>query len=110
MSLFFDAAWFDGRLAARKLGRADLCDRLGLDAAGVEALFANQIQPSPTHIAVLAETLGADEVEIGLRAGVAARAEAEGGETSARIGRIEARLDAIDQWIEDFERLHRKSA
>jgi len=110
MSLFFDAAWFDARLAALGLSREVLAQRLATDAAGVEGLFANRRQPSPTELAALAEALDVDLLEINLRAGVAERRDDSVGETSARIERIEARLDAIDHWIEEFERQKRKSA
>ncbi len=110
MSLFFDAAWFDARLATRGLTRNGLAERLATDAAGVEALFSNRRQASPSELAALAEALDADLLEINLRAGVAVRNDESKGETSVRIERIEARLDAIDQWIEDFERQKRKTA
>lgn len=108
MSLFFDAAWFDARLAARGLSRDDLNTRLG-DAA-VEALYANRRHADPHELATLAEIVNSGLVEVSLRAGVAPRSEASRDDASARIERIEARLDAIDQWIEDFERQHCKSA
>ena len=75
MSLFFDANWFDARLAEIWLDRNALAACAGIDAR-----------------------------ELALRAGVAARAASENGETtSARIEDIEARLDAVDAWLEEFE-------
>jgi transcriptional regulator with XRE-family HTH domain len=110
LSLFFDAAWFDARLAARGLTRDVLGERLGVDAVSVETLFSNRRQAAPDELAALAALLNADLVEVTLRAGVSGRPVAADDCASARIERIEARLDAIDQWIEDFERQHRKSA
>ncbi len=110
MSLFFDTAWFDARLAARGLSRQGLAERLTIDAGELEALFVNRRQPGPTELAALAEALDTDVLEVSLRAGVAVRREDGGGETTSRIERIEARLDAIDQWIEDFERQRRRTA
>jgi transcriptional regulator with XRE-family HTH domain len=110
MSLVFDAAWFEARLAASGLARDDLAERLGADRGSLEALFANRRQAAPEELAALAKILNADLVEVSLRAGVAARPVEADDDARARIERIEARLDAIDLWIEDFERGRRKSA
>jgi transcriptional regulator with XRE-family HTH domain len=110
MSLFFDAAWFDARLLACGLSREGLAERLAIDAVELEALFSNRRQPSAEHLSMLAEILDTDSVEVSLRAGVASRSDDAKFGTSARIERIEARLDAIDQWIEEFERQKRRSA
>ena len=54
--------------------------------------------------------LGADIVEVTLRSGIATRDAEAHEDTSARIESIEARLDAIDNWLEEFERSTKKSA
>ena len=51
-----------------------------------------------------ARLLGAELVEVTLRAGVAERAASQAdASASTRIEDIEARLDAVDAWLEEFE-------
>jgi hypothetical protein len=51
-----------------------------------------------------------DIVEVTLRSGVATRDAEPREDAAARIESIEARLDAIDSWLEEFERATKKSA
>lgn len=110
MSLWFDVAWFDSRLAARGLDRAALAHAAGLNRSDLQALFANARAPSAFEVAAFAEVLNADLVEVSLKCGIAARGPAHTGTTSARIESIEARLDAMDAWLAEFEELTRKRA
>ena len=105
MSLFFDADWFDARLAERWLDRNALAACAGIDANELERLFTNERAPTAQELQGFANLLSADLVEVTLRAGVASRAVPDSGEaTSAtRIEDIEARLDAVDAWLEEFE-------
>ena len=105
MSLFFDADWFDARLAERWLDRNALAACAHIDASELERLFTNERAPSAQELQAFANLLSADLVEVTLRAGVASRAAPDSGEaTSAtRIEDIEARLDAVDAWLEEFE-------
>lgn len=111
MSLFFDAVWYDQRLRARGIDRGWLASAAGLDSEGLQAIFENRRAPTSTELEAFSVTLEADILEVTLRAGFTSRASPEDAPaTSARIESIEARLDAIDAWIEDFEREHRKRA
>ena len=56
-------------------------------------------------MAAFADVLNADLVEVSLRCGAAAREPAHEGTASARIESIEARLDAMDAWLAEFEEL-----
>src|SRR5262249_32821186 len=104
MPLFFDADWFDARLAERWLDRNALAACAGIDKRELERLFTNERAPTAEELQAFARLLSADIVEVTLRAGVAARAAAPEGETTAtRIEDIEARLDAVDAWLEEFE-------
>ena len=104
MSLFFDANWFDARLAERWLDRNALAACAGIDARDLDRLFSNERAPTAQELEAFAALLSADMVEITLRAGVASRAVSAAGETTAtRIEDIEARLDAVDAWLEEFE-------
>lgn len=110
MSLFFDAAWFDARLQERGLSRADLARSAELAPLILDAIYANQRAPSAFELSCFAGLLGADLVQVTLRAGVATRAPARDGDASARIESIEARLDAMDAWLDEFERQSQKRA
>ncbi|MFZ2029118.1 MAG: hypothetical protein WAU68_02330 [Vitreimonas sp.] len=109
MSLFFDADWFDARLAERWLDRAAMAACAGINANELERLFANERAPTAQELQAFATLLSTDLVEVTLRAGVALRPATEGG-ASTRIEDIEARLDAVDAWLEEFEAAARKRA
>lgn len=108
MSLFFDADWFDAKLAERGLDRGALASASGLDRTELHDLFTNRRQPTQLELNAFTQVLGADLVEVTLRSGVATRAADQGCDPIARIESIEARLDAIDHWIEEFERTTRR--
>ena len=110
MSLFFDADWFDARLAERWLDRNALAACARIDASELERLFTNERAPNAQELQAFATLLSADLVEITLRAGVAVRPAAGDGGASTRIEDIEARLDAVDAWLEEFEAASRKRA
>lgn len=111
MSLFFDAVWFDDRLAQRGLSRGDLAAAAGLERADLHRLFTNERAATAAELDAFARLLDADLVEVTLRSGVAARGtdadpDADHG---ARIESIEARLDAIDSWLAEFEKSKRRA-
>lgn len=110
MSLFFDVAWFESRLAALSMDQAALAAASGIEPRDLQRLFANERAPSAAELAALAEILRADLIEVTLRSGVAERGGAPGGDASARIESIEARLDAMDAWLAEFERTARRRA
>lgn len=103
MSLFFDAAWFDARLAEQGLDRGGLASALGIERSDLHLLFTNERAPRASELETMASVLKADIVEVTLRAGVAAREPSADADTGDRIGGIEARLDAIDSWLAEFE-------
>ncbi len=103
MALFFDADWFDARLAERNLDRAALAAAAGLERAELHRIFTNERAPTPEELTTFATVLAATLVEVTLRSGVANRdANPEAG-AEDRIESIEARLDAIDNWLKEFE-------
>lgn len=110
MSLFFDAAWFNARLAERGFDRESLAAAAGLTDRDLRLIFANERAPTAAELSALAGALGADLIEITLRAGVASRAQPGENDTLARIESIEARLDAMDAWLEEFEQQARARA
>jgi len=109
MSLFFDAAWFDAKLAERGLDRAALALAAGLDRSDLHLVFTNERSATAAELAAFAELIRADLVETSLRAGVAERSPPESDNATARIDSIEARLDAIDMWLAEFEGARRRA-
>jgi hypothetical protein len=111
MSLFFDADWFDARLAERGLDRAALAIAAGLERTDLHAVFTNERAPTADELETFARVLQAELVEVTLKSGVAAReAPPAGAEPEDRIESIEARLDAIDNWLAEFEQSKKKAA
>lgn len=93
MALFFDARWFDARLAARGLARADAGRVLGLDEAGLRELWKDQREVTPRDVMLLAALLGEDAAEVARRSGVSTRAPGEADPLAAMALRVE-RLEA----------------
>ena len=110
MSLFFDAEWFDAKLAERGLDRAALAVAAGIERADLHLIFTNERAPTAEELSVFADVLKVGPVEIALRAGVASRETPQGEDPAARIENIEARLDAIDTWLAEFENSTKKRA
>lgn len=104
MSLFFDADWFDAKLAERGLDRAALAIAAGLDRADLHNVFINERSATADELSVFANVLQADLVEVTLKSGVAARDADPGAAPADRIESIEARLDAIDSWLAEYEK------
>ncbi len=111
MSLFFDADWFDAKLAERGLDRAALAIAAGIERADLHGVFTNERVASAAELETFARVLHADLLEVTLKSGVTVRepppADAE---PSDRIESIEARLDAIDSWLAEFEAQKKKAA
>ncbi|MEZ5956715.1 MAG: hypothetical protein R3C27_05820 [Hyphomonadaceae bacterium] len=110
MALFFDAAWFDQRLAARGTDRIGLAVAAGIERGDLHSIFTNERSPSAAEIAEFARILEVDVLEATIRSGVAVRESAPGADTGDRIESIEARLDAIDTWLAEFEASKKKAA
>lgn len=103
MSLFFDAAWFDARLAEKGLDRGALAACAGLERSELHTLFVHKRAPTAQELNAFAELLGADIVEISLRCGVANPDASPVEDPAARIESMEARLDEIDAWLASLE-------
>ncbi|MBY0567623.1 MAG: hypothetical protein K2P70_09935 [Hyphomonadaceae bacterium] len=111
MSLFFDADWFDAKLAERGLDRAALAIAVGIERSDLHAVFTNARAPTQSELETFATVLRADILEVMLKSGVAAReAPPADAPPSDRIESIEARLDAIDTWLAEFEAQAKKKA
>ena len=79
MALFFDAEWFNARLAERLLSPEALAAASGMDLADLALVFKDQRELSAAEVAVFAEMLGATPGEIALHAGVSTPIPNDGG-------------------------------
>lgn len=109
MALFFDADWFDRRLAARGIDRIGLAVAIGIERSELHRIFTNERSPAAAELAEFARVLETDLLEITIRSGVAVRESAPGADPGDRIESIEARLDAIDTWLAEFEATKKKA-
>ncbi len=95
MALFFDSEWFDARLAAAGLRRADVAAALGLDAEQIAEVWKDQREVTADDVRVLSALLAAPPTEIASRAGISTPvpkdAPVDGlAELNARLVRIDA--------------------
>ena len=95
MALFFDAEWFDARLAERGLSRAVLASVSGMSEAELTLAFKDQRELSASEVAAFAELLGVTPVEVAHHAGVSTPTpQAESLEE--RVAALEARVAALE--------------
>jgi transcriptional regulator with XRE-family HTH domain len=96
MALFFDSDWFDSRLAAARLKRADAATALGLSDTEIAELWKDQRELSAHDVRLLAALLGAPREEVARRAGVSTPLPYdEDAGIGERLARIEAELAEI---------------
>jgi transcriptional regulator with XRE-family HTH domain len=70
MALFFDSAWFDARLEATGLSRADLASALGLTRQQIDEMWKDQRELKASDVRIIAVLLDASHAEIAERAGI----------------------------------------
>ena len=101
MALFFDKSWFDERLAAVGLSRANIAAALGLTDSELAEVWKDQRELSARDVAILAALLGSNPQEIATRAGVSTPVSktAPPGDIDNRIARIEERLAALERLV-----------
>ena len=92
MALFFDAAWYDERLAERGLSRIVLAAAAGMTEADLTLAFKDQRELSMREVSAFAELLGVTPAEAASRAGVRPPPVAD----SQRIAALEARVAALE--------------
>lgn len=94
MALFFDYQWFDGKLAANGLSRADVAACLSLTEGEVDQLFKDQREMSAADVSALADLLAAPVEEIADRAGVSTPVPRMPQTMEARVAALEAMIAA----------------
>ena len=97
MALFFDAPWYDARLAERGLSRAVLAAVSGMSEAELALVFKDQREVSAAEVAVFAELLGVSPAEAANRAGVST--PVPGTDPLARIAELERRVAALEALV-----------
>lgn len=96
MALFFDAPWFDGKLAERGLDRAALAAIAGLSEADITLVFKDQRELSAGQVAAFAELLGVTPAEVADRAGVSTPTPGGAADPMVRIAALERRVAALE--------------
>jgi hypothetical protein len=94
MALFFDAAWFDAKLAERGLSRRVMAAAAGMSEADLALVFKDQRELSAEEVASFAELLGEPAAEIALQAGIST--PVPGRSPEERIGALEQRVAALE--------------
>jgi uncharacterized protein YceH (UPF0502 family) len=94
MALFFDADWFDARLAARGLSRHVMAAAAAMSAEDLALVFKDQRELSAAEVAVFAELLGEGAAEVAAHAGVSTPVPRQ--DDPARIAALERRVAALE--------------
>lgn len=97
MALFFDAEWFDARLAERGLSRRILAAAAGMSEADLALAYKDQRELSVDEVATFAEVLGVPAQEIARQAGVSTPVPGAGPEQ--RMAALERRVAALEAEI-----------
>lgn len=100
MALFFDAAWYDERLAERGLSRVVLAAAAGMSEADLTLAFKDQRELSVREVSVFAELLGVAPAEAASRAGVRPPPAGE----AQRIAALEARVAVLEAELARLKR------
>ena len=108
MALFFDAEWFDARLAAAYLTRADLARALGISDAELSEIWKDQRELSARDVATIAVLLGVAPEDIAKQAGVSTpvprASDASLGDIVQRLERVEQMLIELKSMLADLRR------
>lgn len=97
MALFFDAAWFDGKLAERGLSRSIMAAVAGLSDEDLALVFKDQRELSAGQVAAFAELLGVSAAEVANYAGIATPTPRAPSPADARLEALERRVAALEE-------------
>jgi len=103
MALFFDSEWFDARLAALGLQRADIATALGLNLEQISEVWKDQRELSASHVRTLSAMLAAPAAEIANRAGVSTPVPKD--VASGELYRIDERLERVERALAEIKAL-----
>lgn len=109
MALFFDANWFDAKLASAGLSRAQLAVALGLSETQIAEIWKDQRELSAREVATLASLLNAAPEEIAARAGVSTPVPAKSPKDLESFGEaladLAARLERLERAMVEIKSL-----
>ena len=105
MALFFDAPWFDHKLAKLGLTRATVAAALGLSDEDVSEIWKDQRELKARDVTILANLLAASPEEIAHRAGVSTPVPRTSSDPALRT--IEERLTRIEEKLDELATLLR---
>jgi transcriptional regulator with XRE-family HTH domain len=103
MALFFDSVWFDTRLEAAGLRRADVAAALGLSAEQIDELWKDQRELSAGNVRTLSALLGVPPAEIAERAGVSTPVPRN--VPSDALVDLNERLDRVERTLAEIKAL-----
>ena len=103
MALFFDSDWFESRLAAVHLSRADLARVLGVSETGIAEIWKDQRELSARDVAIMAALLGASAEDVASHAGISTPVPAD--PSGNAIADLAARLDRMEKILIEMREL-----
>lgn len=103
MALFFDAEWFDARLAAGYLTRADLARALGISDAEIAEIWKDQRELSARDVVTIAVLLGVAPEDVAQHAGVSTPVP-RASDTNA-LADIVRRLERVEHMLIELKTL-----
>ncbi|WP_293901628.1 helix-turn-helix domain-containing protein [Phenylobacterium sp.] len=99
MALFFDAPWFEAKLAERGLSRAVMAAVAGLTADELALVFKDQREVSAGQVAAFAELLGVSAAQVADRAGISTPAPGAPSAADANLAALERRVALLEAEI-----------
>ena len=103
MALFFDSIWFDARLSALGLQRAQVATALGLNAGQLAELWKDQRELTAGDVRTLATLLRVPAAEIATRAGVSTPLPKDTAENA--VAQLNDRLDRVERTLGEIKAL-----
>lgn len=107
MALFFDSAWFDARLAAVHLSRADLARALGVPETGIAEIWKDQRELSAQDVSIIAALLGASADDVATHAGISTPVPrtSDTNDTGRSLAALSERLDRVERLLVEMKLL-----
>ncbi|HEY2070287.1 MAG TPA: helix-turn-helix transcriptional regulator [Rhizomicrobium sp.] len=99
MALFFDAEWFEARLAAAGLTRAVMAQALGLSEQQIAEVWKDQREISAREVSTMAALLGVSPEDVAKHAGISTPVP----KPASELDDIRARLDRIEQTLAELK-------
>ncbi len=95
MALFFDAAWFEEKLAQRGLTRRVMAAAAGMSEAELALAFKDQRELSAEEVGIFADLLGVPAAEVARHAGVSTPVPGQDG-LAGRVSALERRVAGLE--------------